>query len=109
MNHPHPLDVEIDDMADTRKALIRIFSRDGIVCDAERAVLMRFDDHCDDIGGYRLRQVAAETFERNGITRHVRRQFEDAGAGLIDLAIERGQRHSNVIAFPNRNGDADEA
>ena len=105
MNHSHPLDEGIDALAATRKALIRIFARDGVVCADERAVLTAYDAHCDGIGSYRLRQVAAETYERNGITRHVRRQFEDAGAGLVDLAAERRERRSNVIAFPTPTRD----
>ncbi len=105
MNHSHPLDLEVDQMADTRKALHRIFARDGVICAEEDAVLMRFDDHYTDLSGYRRRQVAAECFERNGVTRHTRRQFEDAGAELIDLAAERRQRRPNVITFTTRDSN----
>jgi len=103
MQVPHPLDVEIDEMDDTHRAMIRLFAADGHIDDQERFVLDRFINHFTDISGYRIREVAADSFKRNGASDLTGRRFADAGFGLVDLEAERKARPgANVVTFPNR-------
>ena len=86
----HPLDTEVLDVFDTKGAMIRVFSRDGIIYSDERLVLDRFEEH-----------------RHNGVTKLVRRYFADAGLGVIDLEHERAKRSAKAIAFPaHRNESA---
>lgn len=102
-NTLHPLDIEVDEMADTRSQMVRLFSSDGHICPAERDILDRFEDHYRDVAGYRLREVAADAFKRNGPTRLTTERFKDAGFGLVDLDAQRKRRSANVVQFPARN------
>ena len=98
----HPLDTEVLDMWDTKGAMIRVFSRDGIIYSDERLALDRFEAHRHNVG-----KIAADALKRNGVTKLVRRYFADAGLGVIDLEHERAKRSANVIAFPaHRNESA---
>ncbi len=103
----HPLDTEVLDMYDTKGAMIRVFSRDGVICSDERLVLDRFESHRRNIGAYRLREIAADALKRNGVTKLVRRYFADAGLNLVDLEAERQKRGaaSNVIPFPGHQNE----
>lgn len=99
-NTMHPLDSEVDDMASTRADMIRLFASDGHICPAERGILDRFDGHYHGIARYRRREVAADSFKRNGNTRLTRERFSDAGFGLTDLDAERNRR--KIVTFPTR-------
>jgi hypothetical protein len=103
MQTPHPIDREIDEMDDTRRAMVRLFANDGEITEDERHILDRFMDHYTDIAGYRIREVAADAFKRNGHTDLTGRRFADAGYKLVDLEAERKARPgANVISFPTR-------
>lgn len=105
-NTLHPLDVEVEEMFSTRKQMIRLFASDGVICEAERTVLERFDNHYNDIAQYRQREVAADSFKRNGLTKVTRNAFADAGCKVIDLHAERQARRSNVVSFPTPRPEA---
>jgi len=105
MNTIHPLDTEVLDMYDTKGAMIRVFSRDGVICSDERLVLDRFEAHRHNIGSYRLREIAADALKRNGVTKLVRRYFVDAGLNVVDLETERRTRSANVIQFPTHRDE----
>lgn len=104
----HPLDTEVLDMHDTKGAMIRVFSRDGVICADERLILDRFESHRRNIGAYRLREIAADALKRNGVTKLVRRYFADAGLTVVSLDAERQKRHAagNVIPFPSQRNEA---
>ncbi len=108
-NHSHPLETEADEICDTRRAVLALFSRDGVICERERTVLDRLTNHEEDITDYRLREEAGYSYIRNGITRHSRRRFEAAGAGIIDLVAERRTRRPNIVTFRSQRDGPDAA
>lgn len=102
----HPLDTEVLDMHDTKGAMVRVFSKDGLICSDERFILDRFEGHRRNVGAYRLREIAADALKRNGVTKLVRRYFADAGLGVIDLDAERRARRPHIIQFPTHRDEA---
>lgn len=84
----------------TRRRLIDAFLEDQKISPKERAVLDEIAMQDEELADYRARQVAAQSFERNGDTRLTRDRFRDAGHQLIDLEAARHERRTNVIAFP---------
>lgn len=102
MNTPHPLERLNLARIGTRRRLIEAFLEDQVISPKERAVLDEIAMQDEELADYRARQVAAESFERNGNTRLTRDRFRDAGFQMVDLAAERRDRRSNVIAFPHR-------
>lgn len=107
-NTPHPLDLAVDDLAGTvRRLLVRAFLQpdaDGEVRidPIERMALDAHDEVTGTVLAYRRREVAADSYKRNGATRITRDRFREAGAELVDLAAERRERRSNVVRFPTR-------
>jgi hypothetical protein len=107
MNTPHPLDIATDTLSGkVRRLMIRAFLADNVIDPQERAALDAHDDASGQVIAYRLREVAADSFKRNGDTRLTRDRFTDAGVGLIDLAAERRARHSNVIPLRANHPEA---
>ena len=103
MNTPHPLDIATDNLSGTvRKLILRAFLADNVIDPVERAALETYDAETNTVIAYHRREVAADSFKRNGDSRVTRDAFRDAGHGLIDLDAERNTRRSNVIAFPTR-------
>lgn len=100
----HPIDQELDEMDQTRRDMVRLFASDGHICEAERSLIDRITNHYDDIAGYRLREVAADSWKRNGTSDLTHRRFKDAGARLVDLDEERRKRPgANVIELRPRH------
>lgn len=95
---PHPLDREIEEMYETHQALVRIFSRDGVIDADERFVLERNSGHKANIGGYRLREEFADSYKRNGLSRVTNDRAKDAGLNVTPLHREP----ANVVKFPTR-------
>jgi len=102
MNTPHALDESLIDFAVFRRKMLRHFLKDRTLDPDERALLDEFDGEHEDLAAYRARQVAAQSYERNGDTRRTREAFRHAGRELVDLDAERRRRGANVIAFPSR-------
>lgn len=102
---PHPLDMTTDNLGRVRRMLIRAFMADRKLDAHERAALEAFDAERGTILEYRLREVAADSYKRNGDTDLTRRRFREAGHDLIDLATERQARRNNVVPLfpPDRN------
>lgn len=75
----HPLDRGIDAMAEVRGQMVAVMEIDGIDAD-EAATLAAFDEAHGGISQYRLREVAADAYVRNGIMRHVTALFADSQA-----------------------------
>jgi HJR/Mrr/RecB family endonuclease len=101
-NTPHPLDVAVDTFPEVRRLILRQFLSDDQIDEYERCVLEAVDALANQVSGYRLREVASDSFKRNGASVLTMQRFEDAGAQLIDLTAERRVRRSNVVAFPTR-------
>ncbi len=101
MNTIHPLDLAVDEFDSARRSLIRAFLATGNTIDeAEHAALDVVEQAHRIVREYRLRQVAGDSFTRNGDSRVTRDRFTDAGFSMIDLDAERQTRHANVITFP---------
>ena len=100
MNTPHPLDVSTDNLGRVRRMILRAFMADRTIDATERAALDAFDLERGTILEYRLREVAADSYKRNGATDLTMRRFREAGAEITELAAERGKRRSNVVQFP---------
>ena len=102
-NTPHPLDIVTDDLTGTvRRLIVRAFMRpdpDGEVRidDLERTVIAALDGASGTLLQYRKRQVANDSWERNGDTRITRDRFREAGYDLVELARERRKRTNNVV------------
>lgn len=96
----HPIEAWILKRRVVRKVALTAFLEDGVLSDKERLALDLIATEDEAIVEYRAREVAAESFKRNGNTRLTRDRFRDAGHQLIDLDAERTARRSNVIAFP---------
>jgi alpha-beta hydrolase superfamily lysophospholipase len=76
---------------------IDAYMEDGRLSVKERIALDMLAAEDETIIEYRAREVAADSFKRNGATRLTRDRFRDAGHQLIDLAAERAERRSNVV------------
>lgn len=102
MNTIHALDESILDLAALRKKLLRVFLHDHKLDADEREILDAFDQERDDLADYRYRQLAAQTFERNGPTRRTRDAFHEAGFEIVRLddARERKQARTKIVQFP---------
>ncbi len=105
MNTPHPLDLATDHLGGTvRRLLLRAFLADNVIDPTERAALEAHDEETGNVIAYRRREVAADSFKRNGDSRVTRDAFRDAGHGLIDLTAERNARtaHTKIVQlFPD--------
>lgn len=88
-------------MNDTRTAMIRLFSADGVICQSERAVLDAFDQHRSFFSRYRLREIAAMSWLRNGASRLTRRRFNDAGYELHLVQDDTDK----IIPFPTTRNE----
>ncbi len=99
----HPLDIAVDEFDTAHRALVRAFLATGnTIDDAERLALDVVEQAHRMVREYRLRQVAGDSFTRNGDSRVTRDRFADAGFGVIDFERERAKHATNVIAlFPN--------
>jgi hypothetical protein len=103
----HPLDLAVEEFDTARRALIRAFITTNNEIDAvERAALDVVEQAHRIVREYRLREVAADSYKRNGPSRLTRDRFHDAGAGLVDLAAKRNARHSNVIPLRANHPEA---
>ena len=100
MNTVHPLERLNLARRATRRRLIEAFLEDQTISPKERAVLDEIAMQDEELADYRARQVAAQSFERNGHTRLTHDRFHDAGFQMIDLDAARQERRSNVVAFP---------
>ena len=97
---PHPLDIVVDELDDFGRDLVRIFTRDNEIDDDEHAALKRHGIIFNGTSSYRLREVAADSYKRNGASQLTVDRFKDAGAALVDLVAERKSRPgANVINF----------
>jgi hypothetical protein len=104
MNTVHPLDVAVDEFDTAHRALVKAFLTTENRIDAvERAALDVVETAHRIVREYRLREVAADRFKRNGCTRLTREAFSDAGHALIDINAERNARRSNVVPFRTHN------
>jgi hypothetical protein len=101
-NTLHPIENWILERRVIRKVLMSTFLEDGQLSPKERYALDLIAAKDEEIVEYRARQVAAQSFERNGDTRLTRDRFQAAGHKLVDLATERTKRHPNVVRFPER-------
>ena len=99
-NTLHPVEAWILKRRMVRRAALDAFLEDGTLSTKERIALDMIAAEDEAIIEYRARQVAAQSFERNGDTRLTRDRFRDAGQQLIDLDAARHERRTNVIAFP---------
>ena len=95
MNTPRFLESWLLDRRTTRRLIIDAFLEDQVLSPRERAVLDRMSMEDEEIAEYNMREVAADSLKRNGITDLTRRRFRDAGM-VLDLAAERGKRAHNV-------------
>lgn len=105
-NTLHPLEAWILRRKSVRRRIVDAFLEDGRLSPREQAVLDLIADEDEPVIAYRAREVAADSFKRNGDSRVTRERFHDAGHGLIDLDAERARRRPNVIAFPSSGRDA---
>lgn len=96
----HPLEALNLAKRATRRRVVALFLKDGTIDSDERAILDQMAAEDEALVEYRARQVAAQSFERNGDTRLTRDRFQAAGHKLVDLATERTRR-GKVIAFPH--------
>lgn len=86
---PHPLGEiawDFKDAIDQTEA--EMLSDDGVIDSKERQVLAFLRAAWTNLTGYHGRQVAAASFERNGLTRHVRDQFRAVGIITSTTTIE---------------------
>lgn len=96
----HPIEAWILKRRVVRKLTLAAFLEDGVLSEKERIALDLIAAEDETIVEFRARQVAAESFVRNGDTRITRDRFRDAGHQLINLDAARAARHANVVAFP---------
>jgi hypothetical protein len=101
-NTVHPLDEAVMDMNATERLAIRLVVRDGVIDDEERCLLEALRENHREVSTYRFRQLAGESYERNGDTKHTRRFFVEAGNKLVDLEAEREARRPKIIKFVPR-------
>ncbi len=106
MNTAHCLDIEVDDMDETIAHHRRVALRDGIFDAEERTIYDRLTAHRSNISDFSRRRTAAESYERNGPTRHTKSLFKESGHGLVDLDKERRARRPKVIQFPTHRNEA---
>lgn len=100
MNTNHPIDDEVMDMHDTHRKAVRLLSRDGVIDQDERELLDLINGHHRRIGAYRLREIAADSWKRNGLSKLTRRRFSDAGANVVSLD---DHRTDNIVPlFPTQ-------
>lgn len=92
----HPLDRAVDGLYDTRELLVHALASDGI-SEEDQQALQAFDEQRSEVSIYRIREVAAEAYKRNGPTRYVAALFADAKVGIVDLTVERKRRRSGLI------------
>lgn len=80
---PHPLDELLEEFNDLYTDLAQTFLRTGNEIDEwERRDLDRLNQKRRKLLAYRHRQVAGQSFERNGDTDLTRRRFNEAGHSL---------------------------
>jgi len=109
VNTPHCLDIEVDDMDETIAHHRRVALRDGVFDAEERLIYERLTAHRSNISDFSRRRTAAESYERNGPTRHTKSLFKESGYGLVDLDKERRARRSNVVEFHQRRSGGEPA
>lgn len=102
MQTPHSLDIAVDDLSIAIQQTLAAFLDDQTLSATERQAHAALKSVQRTLLSYRQRQVANQSFERNGDTRRTRDAFREAGYDLIDLNAERTRR-SKVIAFRRRN------
>jgi hypothetical protein len=102
-NTIHPIEAWILKRRMVRKATLDAFLEDGTLSTKERIALDLIAIEDETIVEYRAREVAADSWKRNGNTRLTRDRFRDAGFDLIDLDAARQERRSNVVAFRTRS------
>lgn len=101
-----PVEEHVLDLRLIRNGLLEEALEDGEVSASERRNIVLFDEATAHISNFMFRRKAAQHFERSGEpTRYMSERFEDAGFRITDLAAERSQRRSNVIAFPTPDRD----
>ena len=96
MNTPRFLESWLLRRPTVRRQLIEAFLEDKVLSPKERAVLDLIAMEDEEIAEYNLREVAADSLKRNGITDLTRRRFRDAGM-VVDFAMERAKRAHNVV------------
>lgn len=106
MNTPHCLDIEVDDMDETIAHHRRVALRDGTFDADERLIDDRLKAHRTNISDFSRRRTAAESYERNGPSRHTKSLFKESGYGLVDLDKERRSRRPKVIQFPTHRDES---
>jgi len=106
MNTAHCLDLEVDDMDETSAMFLTFALRDQTLDAEERTIYDRLTAHRSNISDFSRRRTAAESYERNGPTRHTKSLFKESGYGLVSLDTERRARRSNVIAFPTHRNES---
>lgn len=99
-NQTHPLDLIVGDLAQAIEWTLSAFLEDRTLSASERAAHTALKLAASNLLAFRKRDVAADSYRRNGDTIHTQRLFRAAGNTLIDLDAERTARRSNVIAFP---------
>ena len=92
---PHPLDAWRKRRTTVRRKLIDTFLEDGTLSARERAALDLLANEDETVFDYRDREVAADSWKRNGVTRHTRSLFLIAGYDVID--IETDDTPANVV------------
>lgn len=96
MNTIHALDETLLDFTTIRKRMLAIFLKDRRIDPDERDLLDAFDKERDDLAAYRKRQIAAQSYERNGETRRTRDAFHEAGLEIVRLDDRRDQKHAHT-------------
>jgi len=104
-NTVHPLETQVMELHRTLNLFVHLAVRDGTIDAEERALQERIRQHKDEIAEFNCRRAAAESFEKNGDSRHTRSLFRQVDVGLVDLAKERQARRPNVIQFPGPQRD----
>ena len=86
---PHPLGEIAWDLKDAiDRAEAEMIADDGVIDERERGILVFLRSGWDRLAIYHGRQSAAESFVRNGLTGHVRRQFRAVGVQTTSLQAD---------------------